>query len=237
LFVTTTSEMANRPGRSAKRRFHELRIANLRRQWFIWCAFLTVIVVGILLMFFVGRTGLAVGGWMLGFATAIAIVGWTIAFDVRALPWLWGSWGEEQTGEELARLGNGWFVRHDVANGYGNWDHIAVGPAGVFMIETKRLTGRIAVTDDGLSSGRTRFAGKTFRGASVGLREALSKNVRSCPWVQSVVAVWGDFHGEVLEREKVVYISGGNLVEWLSHQPTKLDSSSREALVQAVQQL
>lgn len=103
-------------------------MANLRREWRPWCGFLAVITIDVLLTFRLGRTGLALGGWMLGFATAIVVVGWMIAFDVHALPWLWGSWGEEHTGDELAKLPTGWFVRHDVANGYGNWDHIAVGP-------------------------------------------------------------------------------------------------------------
>lgn len=105
------------------------------------------------------------------------------------------------------------------------------------MIDSKRLSGRIALTDDGLSSGRTTFGGKTFRGASVGLREALVEYVPSCPWVQSVVAVWGDFQTGPIERERVVYPNGGALVEWLERRPTSLDEARREALCHAVLQL
>jgi len=229
--------MTNRAGKSAKRRFHELRMANLRREWRIWSALLAVVPVALLLVVFFGRTGLGVAGWMLGFITATVIFGWAIAFDVHALPWLWGSWGEEWTGEELAKLPSGWFVRHDVANGYGNWDHIAIGPSGVFMIETKRLSGQVIVTDDGLASGRMRLPGRAFRGASVGLREALVRHVPSCPWVQAVVAVWGDFPTEPLERENVVYVNGGKLVDWLNSRPASLDNARREALGHAVHQL
>jgi hypothetical protein len=125
-------------------------------------------------MVFFGTVGLVVGGWMLGFITAISLFGWMIGFDVHALTWLWGSWGEEDTERELARLGDNWYVRHDIANDYGNWDHVAVGPPGVFMVESKRLSGRrIEIERDGLSSGRLHFGGKTFRGASAGLRDAL----------------------------------------------------------------
>jgi hypothetical protein len=73
----------------------------------------------------------------------------------------------------------GCYVRHDIANEYGNWDHVAVGPPGVFMVESKRLSGRrIEIERDGLSSGRLHFGGKTFRGASAGLRHALLAQAR-----------------------------------------------------------
>jgi hypothetical protein len=49
-----------------------------------------------------------------------------------------GATGEEHVGgllDELSR--DGWSVIHDASFGHGNVDHIAVGTAGVFTIETK----------------------------------------------------------------------------------------------------
>jgi hypothetical protein len=37
----------------------------------------------------------------------------------------------------------GWFALHDVQLGRGNVDHLLVGPAGIFTIETKSHRGRL----------------------------------------------------------------------------------------------
>ena len=47
-------------------------------------------------------------------------------------------------GKVLDRLRErGWFALHDVQLGRGNIDHVLVGPAGVFTIETKSHCGRL----------------------------------------------------------------------------------------------
>ena len=53
-----------------------------------------------------------------------------------------GAAGEELVGAILDDLGPaGWLTLHDVALGRGNIDHIAIGPAGIFTIETKSHRG------------------------------------------------------------------------------------------------
>lgn len=60
--------------------------------------------------------------------------------------WLQGAEGEELVGEILNGLGaDGWHVTHDVSLGRGNIDHVLVGPAGIFAIETKSHRGRISI--------------------------------------------------------------------------------------------
>ena len=225
-------------GGTAAARFHQERIRNLKREWKLWLGFVGLAVLAVVLMVSFGRVGLAVGGWMLGFITAISVFGWMIAFDVHALPWLWGSWGEESTEQELAQLGADWYVRHDIPNRFGNWDHVAIGPPGVFMIESKRLSGRlIKIERGGLSSGRTHFSGKTFLGASAGLRDALLTEVGHCPWVQAVVAVWGDFPSSPQESDRVVYVNGSALVGWLESRPEALNAERRASLRSALERL
>jgi hypothetical protein len=58
-----------------------------------------------------------------------------------------GATGEEQVGRLLDGLGKreGWHVLHDASLGHGNVDHILIGPAGVFTIETKSHPGPVRV--------------------------------------------------------------------------------------------
>ena len=58
-----------------------------------------------------------------------------------------GASGEERVGgllEEPASSG-GWHVVHDANLGHGNVDHIAIGTAGVFTVETKSHPGPVRV--------------------------------------------------------------------------------------------
>jgi hypothetical protein len=57
--------------------------------------------------------------------------------------WKIGAEGERKTEHALAPLDRSrWVVRHDVANHRGNYDHVLVGRAGVFMLDTKNDRGR-----------------------------------------------------------------------------------------------
>ena len=57
-----------------------------------------------------------------------------------------GATGEEQVGSLLDGLGGkGWHAIHDASLGNGNVDHILIGPAGVFTVETKSHPGPVRV--------------------------------------------------------------------------------------------
>ncbi|HWX88465.1 MAG TPA: nuclease-related domain-containing protein [Solirubrobacteraceae bacterium] len=57
-----------------------------------------------------------------------------------------GAAGEEHVGGLLDELtGEGWHVIHDASFGHGNVDHITLGTAGVFTIETKSRQGQVRV--------------------------------------------------------------------------------------------
>jgi hypothetical protein len=58
-----------------------------------------------------------------------------------------GATGEEQVGGLLDDLvqREGWHVLHDASLGHGNVDHILIGPAGVFTVETKSHPGPVSV--------------------------------------------------------------------------------------------
>jgi hypothetical protein len=57
-----------------------------------------------------------------------------------------GAKGEERVGGLLDGLAKqGWHVVHDANLGHGNVDHIAIGPAGIFTVETKSHPGPVRV--------------------------------------------------------------------------------------------
>ena len=81
-------------------------------------------------------------------AIELAVVFWIVLIDRTAAAvvdrWGRGAAGEELVGEALDGLREGgWFALHDVQLDHGNIDHVLVGPAGIFTIETKSHRGRL----------------------------------------------------------------------------------------------
>src|SRR5436190_21682192 len=79
----------------------------------------------------------------------------------------WRAAGEQQTAAVLGRAGADWWSVQDVAQSRGKWDHICVGPAGVFMLETKNVSRPAIVSDDTLRSGRMTYRGVCSRRAAM----------------------------------------------------------------------
>ena len=62
--------------------------------------------------------------------------------------WEKGAIGECQTASALSRLGPEWTAWHDLrwpGRRYANIDHVAVGPGGIFVIDSKNWSGDISV--------------------------------------------------------------------------------------------
>lgn len=59
---------------------------------------------------------------------------------------LQGVTGEERVGAILAQMSStGWRVLHDCVLSRGNIDHVAIGPGGLYTVETKSRRGRVDV--------------------------------------------------------------------------------------------
>jgi hypothetical protein len=103
------------------------------------------IVIAIVVLFgAIGALGL---GWPAVGVDALVIAALVI-IESSASPlvdrWGRGAAGEECVGRVLDELRPaGWLALHDVDVGRGNIDHVLVGPAGIYTIETKSHRGRI----------------------------------------------------------------------------------------------
>ena len=86
-----------------------------------------------------------------GLYLAIVSMIWTLGRlfvtpqHIRA--WRVGAVGEEKTAAALERLGDSWVVLHDrrIPGSRANIDHIAIGPPGVFVIESKDYSGQVSL--------------------------------------------------------------------------------------------
>jgi hypothetical protein len=145
----------------------------------------------------------------------------------EAEPWYIGALGELEVARRLDSLGPGWYVLHSVPIGTGasDLDHVVIGPAGVFTINTKHHRGqnvwvgakRILVT--GQRTDHVRNAGFVARRAS----KVLSAAMRSLVDVTPVVAIVGARRMTVRERPSdVVVLHDHELVRWLQRHPVTL---------------
>ena len=70
--------------------------------------------------------------------------------------WEKGADGESATAAALANLGPEWTCWHDLhwpGRRFANIDHLAIGPAGIFIIDSKNWSGTITVKDNVLRQG------------------------------------------------------------------------------------
>jgi Nuclease-related domain len=142
-----------RPGGSAHARWRGLRAA----EWAAWTRTLpwriAAIVVtgaggGLLANLVAPRLGLVAGG------LAAVAAGWGLRFkpSTDAAAWRRGAAGERRTARLLARLErDGWVILHDLAvpGSRANLDHLAIGPGGVFVIDSKQYRGRLQLDSFG----------------------------------------------------------------------------------------
>jgi Nuclease-related domain len=210
--------------------FRRRRREAMRNAWRDWAVLGLVLGAALVGVFVADGTLQIVAAWTAGFAMAVATAGWLMGGHVSSLPWMLGAAGEQQTAAQLARLSDTWHVVHDVQDGRGNWDHVAIGPPGVFLIDSKWFNGEARVEDDVLRSGRIRERGAKYRGQAVRLKEALERETAIAPWVQAVVAVWGEFPQGVVEENRVVYLDASDLTGWLETRAPSLTSDRLERL-------
>jgi hypothetical protein len=146
--------------------------------------------------------------------------------------WRKGADGERHTARVLEELaGEGWQSVHDLEKSRGgNTDHLLVGPPGVFLLETKNLSGQIAVSGGMLVRSWPEEPGRLwpeYRLARAVRRDAarvadeVARTSGERVWVQPVVVVWGDFAVGLVDTDGVVYVRGDRLVDWLRSIPAR----------------
>ena len=140
--------------------------------------------------------------------------------------WRRGQEGERRTGRALRRLSDSqWHVWHDLAGAKGtNIDHVVVGPAGVFLLDSKNYSGEAGIEDGELTVSWLEDPGDGWvcrgmvpkmRAACAELKERIECGSGVRIWVQAVVVLWGRFPERVAQLSDVTFVQGDALVEWL----------------------
>lgn len=115
--------------------------------------------------------------------------------------WRSGAKGEERIGAVLDRLEkNGWRTLHSIPTARGDIDHLAIGPGGVILINTKHHhRAKVSVTRYGIyvNGHKTDHAPQARRQASRAY-SALKAAGAPVPWVQACVAI---YNGGLLQPE------------------------------------
>jgi nuclease-like protein len=224
-------------GRSALREFRRLRRVAIREAWRDWLLWFAALVAVVVLAFVSDGLGQLLLAGCVGALLAVGAMGWLIGGHVSSLPWMWGAEGERHTAAELQRLPDTWRVFHDLADGKGNWDHVAIGPPGVYLIDSKTFRRPASVDGDGLRSGRIRTSGSFHRGQAVRMKETLEGGTGIATWVQAVVAVWGELPVAETESEKVVYLDATLLTDWLQRREPRLSPQQVDELARVLERL
>ncbi|MET1087514.1 MAG: nuclease-related domain-containing protein [Arthrobacter sp.] len=153
-------------------------------------------------------------------------------------PWFKGALGEIAVGQILERLGPDWTVLHAVPVGAGtsDIDHVLIGPAGVFTLNTKNHAGQSVWV-----AGRTfMVSGKKQRHLYNASHEAaraaklLTRGANATVAVTGVVVVVAPKSMTVRERPAdVVVVTDRQLLRWLGDRPNVLAPTQISALTAA----
>ena len=221
-----------RAGARARRKYADLRRAWLRRNRGLWAVAAVVAVA--LWALLAWSVGLLPGDhtWVRGAlagALGATLFGFRQSPPVSIASWAEGARGEEETAKQLRALEKeGWVVLHDLVNGSRNFDHVVLGPTGVYCLNSKWSGYRLERTDDGRFVGRHRYDDDIYisidsilrraRGEAAALREQIEARCGTRLWVQPVIVWWGEVANGGRTVDGVGVVQGKNLADRLRAQ-------------------
>ena len=144
-----------------------------------------------------------------------------------------GARGEEMVASELARLPASWTIFNGLILPDGrDADHVAVGPQGVFVIETKHWFGSVSI-----DSGKLLANGRPLSKSPIAQVRTLSAAVQQClppasNSVRGILCFAGpQFQSSPQQLDEVAICSYLDLADQLSSAPATLDTVKIAAIV------
>ena len=155
--------------------------------------------------------------------SAIAVAFWWRRGLLRVESFFKGARGEEAMAGMLARLSDDWHIYHDFVAGKYHVDHVLVGPAGVFAVETKNWRDQVVLESGELIAGghvpdHPPIAQATAEAKAVGAVLARAG------WTGEVFPVVcfasGTFKDGFAQSGKVLVANAEAFLKWLVAQPS-----------------
>ena len=177
-------------------------------------------------------------------AAAVALTGASFIgrLPADAMRWRRHAAGERRSAELLEALEPaGYVVLHDrtVPGIHPNIDHIVIGPAGIFVIETRPLRGTVAAVGERVFIGgraTTPVVEDTYREA-VAVQIAMADTLGPAGLtVQPIICVHG-VHQRLLEDEVqgLRIVSGEELAPFVRRQPVLLGAEAIQSIAAATE--
>jgi hypothetical protein len=231
-------------GAYAQQRYRQgLRNYRARARWISAAIFGPFILAGLVILVIEGHPW----SWIAGLATGGFAAAWSIIRDeppAYVENWREGAEGERKTAKALKPLErSGLHLVHDVQLRYGNYDHIAVGRAGVFLLETKNPNGIVELRNGVPHLRRrldpdadTRLAQIRPRALSAAarLKSDVEHRTGHRTWVQAVVVFWSDFPEGLVDDGRCIFVHGPRLAAWMQSLPNGLDQVKVEEIASAI---
>jgi hypothetical protein len=154
---------------------------------------------------------------------------------------------ERQTAGAVASLEHsGWRFLHDVPGIDTTYDHIAIGPGGVIVMQSLSPTGVVTMgsghpivehpAPPGEQPRLERLRPRALADAAA-FRDGVQRLTGRRLWVQAVVVFWAEFPEGCVADGRSVFIHGSRLAEWMARRPHQLDPREADEVCAAVQSL
>ena len=141
---------------------------------------------------------------------------------------------------------SGWRFLHDVAGLDTTYDHIAVGPGGVILLQSMGPDGVVTMqSGEPVLERRStseapprleRLRPRALADAAT-FRDGVQRLTGRRLWVQAVVVFWSEFPAGCVADGRCVFIHGPRLAEWMARRPHQLDPRDADEVYAAVEAL
>ncbi len=154
---------------------------------------------------------------------------------------------ERRTEAAIAALEHsGWRFLHDVRGLDTTYDHIAVGPGGVILLQSMAPDGVVTMqsgepvlerrSSSDAPPGLERLRPRALADAAT-FRDGVQRLTGRRLWVQAVVVFWSEFPAGCVADGRCVFIHGPRLAEWIARRPHQLDPRDADQVYAAVEAL
>jgi hypothetical protein len=154
---------------------------------------------------------------------------------------------ERRTEGAIAALEHsGWRFLHDVPGLDTIYDHIAVGPGGVILLQSMGPDGVVTMrSGEPVLECRAasdapprleRLRPRALADAAT-FRDGVQRLTGRRLWVQAVVVFWSEFPDGCVADGRCVFIHGPRLAEWMARRPHQLDPRDADQVYAAVEAL